>query len=447
MSLAAAALLNEQCWCIGTDLPGLQDALDRLLVPAGIAESIRASHPHLFAGVPVFIAESQRQRIGEVVAAIHRVAALPGWQAAVLGNAPALAAHLPGNGGTFLGVDFHLQLPPAGSGGAAVDSAQLPQLIEINTNPGGALLNILLGRAQQACCAPVADAFPDLQNFDTAEARLRELFFAEWHAAGRAAQLQHLLICDESPPTQYLYPEFLLYRDLLGRAGVRVSIADPRALDWQGGQLLHDGAVVDMVYNRLTDFALAAPHLGPLRSAWLADAIVLSPHPRTHALFASKRNLVQLSDAAWLAGIGVDTQTSALLGASVPPTQLVRRAHANMLWVERKRLFFKPLDGFGSRGAYRGDKLTRGTFETILDGGYVAQRIVPPSERVIAQAGTHGDADNALKVDLRAYTYDGEVLLLAARLYRGQTTNFRTDGGGFAPVLRAAEGCGCAGGS
>ena len=40
-----------------------------------------------------------------------------------------------------------------------------------------------------------------------------------------------------------------------------------------------------------------------------------------------------------------------------------------------------------------------------------------------------------LKVDIRNYTYDGRVMLVAARLYQGQTTNFRTPGGGFAPVL------------
>lgn len=39
------------------------------------------------------------------------------------------------------------------------------------------------------------------------------------------------------------------------------------------------------------------------------------------------------------------------------------------------------------------------------------------------------------KMDVRLYTYDGQVLLAAARLYQGQTTNFRTPGGGFAPVL------------
>jgi len=31
--------------------------------------------------------------------------------------------------------------------------------------------------------------------------------------------------------------------------------------------------------------------------------------------------------------------------------------------------------------------------------------------------------------------YAGHVQLIAARLWAGQTTNFRTPGGGFAPVL------------
>ena len=41
-----------------------------------------------------------------------------------------------------------------------------------------------------------------------------------------------------------------------------------------------------------------------------------------------------------------------------------------------------------------------------------------------------------LKYDVRLYTYAGETLLLAARVYQGQTTNFRTSGGGFAPVYQ-----------
>lgn len=61
----------------------------------------------------------------------------------------------------------------------------------------------------------------------------------------------------------------------------------------------------------------------------------------------------------------------------------------------------------------------------------MAQSLVPPSERTVAVDGV----PTRLKVDLRAYAYRGRVLLLAARTYAGQTTNMRTPGGGFAPVL------------
>ncbi len=44
-----------------------------------------------------------------------------------------------------------------------------------------------------------------------------------------------------------------------------------------------------------------------------------------------------------------------------------------------------------------------------------------------------------MKFDLRAFTYDGAVQWVAARLYQGQTTNFRTPGGGFAPVYSAVD--------
>jgi hypothetical protein len=39
--------------------------------------------------------------------------------------------------------------------------------------------------------------------------------------------------------------------------------------------------------------------------------------------------------------------------------------------------------------------------------------------------------------------YRGRVQLISARLYQGQTTNFRTPGGGFAPVLTVpCDACG-----
>ena len=41
----------------------------------------------------------------------------------------------------------------------------------------------------------------------------------------------------------------------------------------------------------------------------------------------------------------------------------------------------------------------------------------------------------ARKVDVRIYAYAGRAMIAAARIYQGQATNFRTPGGGFAPVF------------
>jgi hypothetical protein len=65
-----------------------------------------------------------------------------------------------------------------------------------------------------------------------------------------------------------------------------------------------------------------------------------------------------------------------------------------------------------------------------MAGGYVAQSLVPPPERIAL-----AEDEAPLKFDVRNYAYAGEVQLLAARLWRGQTTNFRSVGGGFGPVF------------
>jgi hypothetical protein len=129
--------------------------------------------------------------------------------------------------------------------------------------------------------------------------------------------------------------------------------------------------------------------------------------------------------------MGVDAPTRAVLAAGIPPTRRVRAQDAEALWDARRSLFFKPAAGFGSRAAYRGDKLTRRVFEAILGGDYIAQRLVAPSGRHLSVSGVPTE----LKMDLRCYAYGGRVQLTVARLYRGQTTNFRTPGGGFAAVV------------
>ena len=77
-------------------------------------------------------------------------------------------------------------------------------------------------------------------------------------------------------------------------------------------------------------------------------------------------------------------------------------------------------------------RLPRRVFETILDESYIAQTFIPATERSIKI----DDVVTTRKVDIRLYTYAGQLLLTAGRIYQGQATNFRTPGGGFAPVFQ-----------
>ena len=383
--------LNRDCFCSTLDQARLQPLLDD--VP-----------PNLFAELPVFVSRAQVDAMARVIAAVEEVVALPAYRDVVLARAPEVARFDPGALGVFSGYDFHL-------------GAEGPRLIEINTNAGGALLNAVLGRAQRACCPEMEAMARGPIPVEELEQAFFDMFVAEWRRAGRSGLPRRVAIVDDAPEAQFLYPEFVLFAELFRRFGVEAAVLPPEKLAFgEGG--------IDLVYNRLTDFSLEAPAHAALRAAYLAGAAVVTPHPRAHALYADKRNLVLLTDEAQLRAWQVNDTAMRTLLAGIPRTRPVTEE----LWAERRRLFFKPAAGHGSRAAYRGDKLTRRVWGEILSGEYVAQDFVPPSERGIA-AGT------SLKVDVRNYVYAGNVQLLAARLYQGQTTNMRTPGGGFAPVL------------
>jgi hypothetical protein len=417
-ALAVAQALNRGCDCRSLDPERLRQQLEAEPALLGLATEIERSRPHMFSATAVFMAPETLQAMADIVAAIETVIALPDYEAEVLARAPAIARLDRGPKGVFMGFDFHV-----------CDTG--PQLIEINTNAGGALLNRALARAQQACCAQIVPHLRPTADLDALDRRWLEGFFNEWALQGRSGKPQRIAIVDEAPEQQYLHPEFLLFQHLFRSAGIDTVICDPGELAFDNGMLTHKGRSVDLVYNRLTDFYLQSPHSAALRAAYEAGAVVLTPHPRAHALYADKRNLALLSDPARLATLGVPQPTIDRLVAGIPRTIKVTPERAEALWAARRSLFFKPSGGFGSRAAYRGDKLTQRVWESILGGDYVAQSIALPSERRVRVGG----AGNDLKLDIRAYAYAGEIQLLAARLYMGQTTNFRTPGGGFAPVF------------
>lgn len=393
-----------------------RQALMRRLAENGLdGMALAKSHPALFADAVVDIGQEAWRAMTDIVAAIETVVASPAYRQAALAQAPDIARHDPGYPGVFLAYDFHL-------------GGQGPQLIEINSNAGGGMLNACLLAA-----LPAGEG-----RGGRSAGQVEELFLAmfreEWRLAkGGQARLERIAIVDDDPRGQFLWPEFQLFRHLFRAAGIDALIADPGELFLAGERLMHASGPVDMIYNRLTDFALREDAHAHLRFAWQAGGVVLTPHPGTHALYADKRNLIFLSDPAWLAAAGVSPELRRVLLAGIPRTLPVTRENADTFWQERRKWFFKPAAGFGSRAVYRGDKLTRRVFAQIAaspSGSHIAQALVPPSTWRVTQDGEARE----LKVDIRNYAYRGKIQLTAARLYQGQTTNSRTPGGGFAAV-------------
>jgi hypothetical protein len=363
--------------------------------------SLSARHAHLFANVQVGISAAQLAQMEEVIAAVEQVVNLVGWTTEA---ADAKCS------GVFFGYDFHLN-----------DSGA--HLIEINTNAGGAFLNALLLKSQANFTSPGSTT-----AVENLEQSFVEMFRREWRLERGNAPLGVIAIVDEQPVEQYLYPEFVLAQQMFERAGISAVIADPVELAARADGLYLGGQKISLIYNRLTDFSL--DKYPALASAYRNKQVVITPHPHAYARYADKRNLARLTDATLLRTLGADEHAIRVLQYGIPQTLLVAAADAEQWWNERKQWFFKPVSGYGAKGAYRGDKITKRVFEEILAGGYVAQSLALPGE---CRASVNGE-EVALKYDVRCYVYDGKIQLVAARLYQGQTTNFRTPGGGFAVV-------------
>ncbi len=409
---------NIQCLCRTLDREKLYATLAAQTGSDIFREYFTGSHSSVFADTPVFIGREHAETMRSVILAIETIAQAPEYRLAVAGHARDIAEFDPGARGVLMGYDFHLG--PDG-----------PKLIEINTNAGGALINAYLAQAHRACCGMTANAEPSgLQSIDPANA-IFESFIGDWRRQRGGAPLKKVAIVDEDPESQFFYPEFLLFKNLFERRGVRAVIAPPEAFEHRDGALVFDGRSVDLVYNRLTDFAFKKDQSATIRSAYLANDVVVTPNPRVHALLADKRNLIFLCDEDRLRQWNVDDNTIELLTGAIPRTVVLDPSRADSFWAARKKLFFKPAAGYGGKAAYRGDKITRRVWEEIVQSEYVAQEIVPPGERNVRL----NEDVKTMKVDIRNYTYDGSILLTAARLYQGQTTNMRTPGGGFSPAF------------
>jgi len=421
--------LNTQCICITLDRASLFEALKHETGLDVFADYFSGSHAAVISDVPVFIEQNDLDKMASIISAVESVAKSEHYQETALAMAPDIAQYRPGAVGVVMGYDFHL-------------GADGPKLIEINTNAGGALINAYVSQAQAMCCGSVMNIIDDEQSIKDPKIEIVESFLQDWRRQRGDQLLKSIAIVDENPENQFFYPELLLFKELFERNGIHTVIAAPESLLHRDDGLWFGQTRIDLVYNRVTDFMLEAPGSASLRSSYLADNVVLTPNPRVHALLANKRNLTFLCDRDLLRSWGICENQIQILVDGIPETTVLDSARAEEFWARRRKLFFKPVAGYGGKAAYRGDKITRGVWQEILLNDYVAQTLVRPSTRNVLIDGEV----QKMKVDIRNYTYDGTIQLTAARLYQGQITNMRTAGGGFAPAFATnlTRHCACA---
>ena len=284
--------LNTDCFCITVDADALQRELDADAATRGLYESLRQTHAYLFSHAPIFVSRDNVTAMEQLVAAVETVVARPAYREAALVQAPAIARYEPGTGRCADGFRFSRH-----GAGPAPDRDQYQcrrRLPECRARAGadrllraGAVVAAGTGGGGSAA----GRAVRDVRGGMASAARLRR-------------RSSRVAIVDESPARQYLYPEFLLASQMFRMHGVEAVICDPQELQPDPAGLRHDGRPVDLVYNRLTDFAFEQPAHAALRDAYVSGRVVVTPNPRAHALYADKRDLALLSDASTAARVG-----------------------------------------------------------------------------------------------------------------------------------------------
>lgn len=342
-----------------------------------------------------------------LVRLLYRFSQAENYQCEVFPQLPEICRYNPGHAALMMGYDFHL-----------TDDG--PRLIEVNTNAGGGYI-AWLSEARAQGHDPI-DLTQRIQK------RLFATFLREFsdYSAGQG-RLQRVVLVDEEPPEQPLYPEMVACRDWLRGLGLQADIAAPEQLCADSDGVFLEGEKIDLVYNRHCDFFLDEPPLSGLRAAYLSGNVCLSPNPFAYGLLADKRRMVLWSDQQQLMALGVAAGERELLTTLVPKSRLLADCDTETVWAGRKDQIFKPVTRFGSRGVLMGKSISRKRFAELDPLTTLVQQVVTPSVETDEQG-------QEFKVDMRLFVYRDHLLGIGARLYQGQVTNLRTEGGGFAPV-------------
>ncbi|TGL59287.1 circularly permuted ATPgrasp domain protein [Leptospira ognonensis] len=415
MTLEQTNNFNTDCSCQTINEDKLKQIEKKLEDSCGISE---LKFQKYFATSPTSLAKSSIELIKTFLASYSRMLAKKSIVNIFLKDLePRFKNLLPFeiSGGLFLGFDFH-------------ETEEGPKLIEINTNAGGLLINSILYEVQDNCCN-LHYTNHEIPSFTELGEQTISFVLNEWAFQNINKELKTIIVLDDDPEKQFLYPEFEVFQHIMRQKGKQCFICSPTDLRLVNGVLYYLDYEVDFIYNRHTDFLLRTEEMQSVAEAFASKQICLTPNPIDYLLYANKQNLQYLSDRSFLEQHQIEENDIHIIQKVIPDTKIVHAADRDALWENRKSVFFKPQNSYGSKGVYSGKKLTKSKFDEILKLDYITQKEIPPSKRTI----NHID----YKIDYRVYVYHFSMILLTSRLYQGQTTNFRTEGGGFSAVLES----------
>lgn len=293
----------------------------------------------------------------------------------------------PNNYSVCMSYDFH------------INAEGKPELIEINTNAAFLALGFELYSFFK-----LANPAGDYDQLTLIKMFLNEISLCQ-------KEEKSIAIIDENPEQQRLYIEFLLYKNLFEKNGIKSNIFNFNETEKYKNYSL--------VYNRYTDFYLQEEKSAEIKNLFNQRVLNLSPQPYEYFLLADKQRLLD-----WNQQSDIEKPSSLL------KIYDLGKEDKDKIWSERKHLFFKPKTSFGSKQAYKGASMSRKVFDEVFNEHFVAQQLSIPSTVKV----NYNQQDQEFKYDLRCFVYKNELQLIIARLYQGQTTNLKTLGGGFACV-------------
>ena len=214
--------------------------------------------------------------------------------------------------------------------------------------------------------------------------------YHEWSGGRREPPRIAILDWREVPT----YSEFLLFADYLRSQGLECVIADPRAVEYQDGQLLANGLAVNLIYKRvlLSELVERGGRDHPVLRA-VRDGAVCMVNPPRCKLLHKKASLAVLSDERNAHIFGAAER--AAIDAHIPWTRRVEERRTMYAGHEidlipfiadsRERLVLKANDEYGGKGIYLGWETEPTAWDEAVRAALnvpfvVQERVAVPSE-------------------------------------------------------------------